>query len=451
MRSLRWLIIAGAVVIGVAAIAIAVCAISLNSFIHSPGFKTEVESRASASVGGPVQIESIDFDVLHGIKLKGLISQIDSNHTGGQGALKINAAQVNLTYSLWDLFARKLRLTGVVLDQPQITLTKQPTQPMQPAPAPADNGAASGSASSSSGGNSMFQFVLDAAKINNGTFTLLDAGGANTAALQGVDASADTAGFSEGKDVTGEVKAAQVNVSSLQITDFYTSFTYHTNFLASKQFTATAYSGTLKGDFLMDGSAGPSSLSLNGNSLKVEQIAAASGSESHLTGSLDFQSKWRSIETDASTGEGDAQLANGKIQGVRMLNEIGSALKIEELKEPLISKALTHFLVHDRQCDFNGLQVTSQLFSITGHGTVGFDNSLNADLVLVLTTQAMARLPTQVANAFVQQADGTGTIGFKVTGTTSNPSTDLPQKLLLQGAQKQIKNELNKALNKFFH
>jgi uncharacterized protein involved in outer membrane biogenesis len=300
MRSYRWLIITGAVVIGVAAIAIAVCAISLNSFIHSPGFKTEVESRASASVGGPVQIESIDFDVLHGIKLKGLVSQIDSNHTGGQGALKLNAAQVNLTYSLWDLFAGKLRLTGVVLDQPQITLTKQPTQAMQPAPASSGGSSTSGSTTSGSSSGSPFQFVLDGAKINNGTFTLLDASGANVAALTGVDASADTTGFSEGKDTTGEVKATQVNASGLQITDFYTSFTYRTNYLASKQFTATAYSGTLKGDFLMDGSAGPSTLSLNGNGLKVEQIAAASGSTSHLTGLLDFQSKWRSIETDAN-------------------------------------------------------------------------------------------------------------------------------------------------------
>jgi len=448
MRSYRWLIIAGAVVIGVAALAIAVAAIGLNSFIHSPGFKAEVESRASASIGGPVQIEAIDFDVLHGIKLRGFVTQIDSNHTGGQGALKASVAQVNCTYSLWDLLDRKLRLTGVVLDQPQITLTKQPTAPMPPAPASSTSTASSSSGSS---GGSAFQFVLDSAKINNGAFTILDASGANTAALQGVNASADTSGFNEGRDVTGEVKAAQVSASGLQVTEFYTSFTYHTNYLASKQFTATAYSGTLKGDFLMDGSAGPSTLTLNGNSLKVEQIAAASGSESHLDGSLDFQSKWRGIETDASTGEGDAQLTNGKIQGVRMLNEIGSALKIEELKEPLISKAITHFLVHDRQADFNGLQITSQLFSITGHGTVGFDSSLNADLVLVLTTQAMARLPQQVANAFVQQADGTGTIGFKVTGTTANPSTDLPQKLLLQGAQKQIKNELNKALNKFFH
>ncbi|HEX4140114.1 MAG TPA: hypothetical protein VHY09_07180 [Candidatus Methylacidiphilales bacterium] len=452
MRSIRWLIITGAVVIGVAVLAIAVGAIWLNSFIHSPGFKDEVESRASASIGGPVQVASIDFDVLHGIKLKGFVTQIDSNHTGGQGALKVNVAQVNCTYSLWDLLARKLRLTGVILDQPQITLTKQPTEPMQTSAQSSPGSGGTSTASGSSSG-SLFQFVLDRVKINDGTVTLLDAGGANTATLQGINASADTAGYSDGKDVTGSLKVAKVTSSNMQVTDFSTPFTYHTNYLAAKDFSATAYSGDLKGDFLMDGSAGPSNLTLNGNGLNVEQLTAAttSASSAHLTGSLDFQSKWRGIETSASNGEGDAQMSGGKLQGVKILDDIASVLKINELKDPVISKAVTHFTVHDRQVDFNGLQVTSQVFSITGHGTTGFDGSLNADLVLILTSDAMSKLPKQLAQAFVQQSDGTGTIGFKVTGTTSNPSTDLPQKLLMQGAQKQIKNELNKALNKFFH
>ena len=453
MRSYRWLIVTAAVIIGVAALAIAIGAIWLNSFIHSPGFKAEVESRASASIGGPVQIDSVDFDVLHGIKLKGFVTQIDASHVGGQGACKASVAQVNCTYSLGDLLMRKLRLTGVVLDQPQITLTRQPAQPIQPAPPTGNGTSSSGASATASSTGGPFQFVLDGAKINNGSLTVLDAGGATTAALQGINADADTSGYTDGKDVTGSLKVAQISASNMQVTDFFTPFTYHTNYLASKQFTANAYSGTLAGDFLMDGSAGPSVLTLNGNSLKVEQLAAAtsSGSPAHLSGSLNFQSKWHGIETGALNGEGDAQISNGKLQGVRILNDIGSILRIDELKEPLISKAITHFLVHDQQVDFNGLQLTSQLFSITGHGTTGFDGSLNADLVLILTSNAMARLPKELAASFVQQPDGTGTIGFKVAGTTSNPSTDLPEKLLTQGAQKQIKNELNKALKNFFH
>jgi hypothetical protein len=451
MRSFRWLIITGIVVVAVAVLAIAIGAIWLNSFIHSPAFKDEVQSRASASIGAPVQIDAIDFDVLHGIKLKGFVTQIDASHTGGQGALKVNVAQVNCTYSLWDLLQRKLRLTGVTLDQPQITLTKQPTPPMPPAPTATDSGTTA--ASSANGSGSLFQFVLDRARINNGSLSILDANGNSTADLQGVNASAETAGYTDGRDITGEIKVDKLTASNLQITDFYTPFAYHTNYLASKQFTATAYSGDLKGDFLMDGSAVPSTLTLNGNGLNVEQLAAAttSGSSSHLTGSLDFQSKWRGIETDAPTGEGDAQLANGKLENVRILDQAASALKIDELKDPVISKAVTHFLVHDRQVDFNALQVTSQVFSITGHGTTGFDGSLNADLVLVLTSQSMAKLPQQLANSFIQQSDGTGSISFKVTGTLSNPSTDLPEKLLFQNAQQHVKKELNKLLNNFFH
>jgi hypothetical protein len=70
-------------------------------------------------------------------------------------------------------------------------------------------------------------------------------------------------------------------------------------------------------------------------------------------------------------------------------------------------------------------------------------------MVLILTRDTMGKLPKQLANSFVQQQDGTGSIAFQVTGTTSNPQTDLPTRLLMQNTQ--IKNALNKALNKFFH
>ncbi len=88
MRSFRWVIITGAVVVGLAILAIAIGVLWLNTFIHSPAFKAEVESKASQTLGGPVQVQSIDFDVFRGVKLQGLVTQIDPSHAGGQGALK---------------------------------------------------------------------------------------------------------------------------------------------------------------------------------------------------------------------------------------------------------------------------------------------------------------------------------------------------------------------------
>jgi uncharacterized protein involved in outer membrane biogenesis len=451
MRSFRWLFITGAVVIGLAVVAIAVGAIWLKSFIHSPAFKDEVETRASQSVGGPVQVEAVDFDVFHGIKLKGFVTQLDAAHDGGQGALKVNVAQVNCTYSLFDLLAGKLRLTGVVLNQPQITLTKAPTAPMENSSAtraPATSSTPSGPAGS--GGSVPFQFVLDRVKVNDGSITFANAAGATAVTLDGVNVEANTSGYADGKDVTGTVRVGAAAASGMVVKNFSTPVTYHTNYLLAKPFEADAFDGRLAGDFTIDG-ADPSVLNLNARGLNVEQITAAtkSGSGAHVTGTLEFQSKWRGAETDEPVGEGDAQLSGGKLEGVKMLEEAARLLHIDELSTPAISKAQTHFVVRSRHFNFNGLQLDSTLFSLTGNGSVAFDGAVNADLVLILSRDGMGRLPREIASSFVQQPDGTGTIAFHVSGTTSDPQTNLPERLLLQNST--IKNEAGKLLNKFFH
>jgi len=447
MRSLRWLIITGAVFVGLVVLAIAIGSIWLNSFIHSVAFKTEVESRASQSIGGPVEIKTIDFDILRGVKLQGLVTQIDPAHAGGQGALKIQVVSVNCTYSIMDLLGRRLRLTGITLDQPQIVLTKQaaPSPPAQPPVGGPDSGTTSGP------GTAMpFQFVLDRAKIKDGVVSIQNTEGTPTVNLKGLNTEANTAGYYDGRDVTGTIQIGEVNASNMVVKNFTTPFTYHANYLAAKPFDATSFSGNISGAYLMDGT-GPSVLDVNAKGLDVAQLTAATNSSSSakLSGSLDLQSKWRGAETGDLNGEGDAQLSNGKLLGVKILQDVGSILRINELNNPVITKAQTHFVVAARQTKFNSLVLDSPLFQVTGNGTIDFNGALNADLVLILGSEMMGKLPKELANSFVQKQDGTGSISFRVTGTTSDPKTDLPQRLLMQNTQ--IKNELNKALNKFFH
>ncbi len=61
----------------------------------------------------------------------------------------------------------------------------------------------------------------------------------------------------------------------------------------------------------------------------------------------------------------------------------------------------------------------------------------------------MGRLPKEAASFFVQRQDGSGSIAFGLTGTTSNPQTDLLTRIFMQNLN--LQNGLNKALNKFFH
>ena len=447
MRAYRWLIIAVVAFVGVAVLAIAVGALWLNSFIHSAAFKAEVESRASQTVGGPVTIQSVDFDIFRGVKLQSFVTQVDPTHAGGQGALKVNIASVNCGYAWSDLLQGKLRVTGVTLEKPQIVLTKEPTPPprAQALPGGLDSGATAGP------GTAMpFQVTLDRAKISDGSLSILDAAGTSMVELKGVNLTADTSGFFEGKDMSGTLKIADMQGSNLHITSFSTPFTYHANLLDAQPFEASAFKGTLAGSYHSDGTSA-SVLELNAKGLDVTQLTAAtsSGSSARLTGSLDFQSKWLSAESGDPNGEGDAQLTNGKLEGVKILREVGEVLKIKELEEPIISSAKTHFVVRDRQTRFIGLQANSSFFQITGDGTIGFNGSVNANLVLILSSSAMGRLPSPVAASFVQQQDGSGSIAFQVSGTTADPKTDLAMRLLMEN--KEIKNVINKALNKFFH
>ena len=96
------------------------------------------------------------------------------------------------------------------------------------------------------------------------------------------------------------------------------------------------------------------------------------------------------------------------------------------------------------------MQIESKILKITGGGVIGFNGSLQADLVLILSRDALGKLPSEADGLLrQQQPDGSGSIGFKVYGTTSQPQTDLPTRLLMQN--KEIKNVINKALHKFFH
>ena len=453
MRTFRWLGITVAVVLVLVVVAGGIGTWWLNGYIHSGAFRQEVETRASQSLGGTVQVDKVDFGFLTGVKLHGLVTQLDPAHSGGVGALQIQVEEVNCAYAWTELLSGRLKLTGVTLDKPQIILTKQETAPLAPNPAPSGTSGNSGTATAggSAPGKSMpFQFTLDRAKISDGTVSVRDEDGTSLVDLTGLNIAANTAGYTEDKDVTGTLKIAAINLpSNLQVTNFSTPFTYRTGDVEAKPFDATAFAGKLAGDYQL--ATGPSILNVNAKGLDVAKIfaVALTNSSAQLTGTLDLQSKWRGVESGTIDGEGDLQLANSKLSGVKVLHEVSQILKIKELDQPVIKSGQTHFVVANQQVRLTGLQLDATVFRLTGDGTIDFNTNLNLNLVLILNSDTMGKLPKEIAGSFVQAQDGTGSISFQVTGTVDNPQTNLAMRLLMQNTK--IKNVIDKALNKFFH
>ncbi len=426
-------------------LAIAVGPVWLNSFIHSNSFRGEVEARAGQSLGGTVKIDSIDFSLWSGLRLHGLDTEIEPNRASSQGAVVAKIEAVSCSCSWLQLLHRRLELTGVTLDQPQVVVTRQPEV------ATGENGASgAGDSSPAPGGKTTpFQFVLSALKIKDGALSVRDAAGAALADLTGIQLSARNKG-DEGEDVEGTLRVARVLLPShLLLTDFSTPFTYKPGSATADPFEAAAFGGRLAGDYAL-GLAGPSLLDLNGKGLDTAQIAQAMNSSAppRVTGALDLQSKWRGVEAGRLDGEGDAQLRGGKLQGVPLLHDLAGILRIKELESPELRTAQTHFQVANGLTRFTGLQLDAGLFGLTGDGTIGAAGALNANLVLILTRDAVGRMPREVAMFFVQKQDGSASIAFHVGGSLAQPRTDLATRVLLGGAHTQT--IITNALDRFF-
>jgi uncharacterized protein involved in outer membrane biogenesis len=395
MRSFRWLFISGGIVAVLLILAIAIGAAWLNTFIHSDAFRHEVETRAGETLGGPVQIDAIDLDAFGRISLRGVTTQVDSSRVNGQGALAAKVESVKCSYSLVDLLSRRITLKALTIEKPEIVLTRQPPASVTP---PVQSNAAMTGEANEPAKTAPLQTVLDGADIIDGSLTIRDATGATLTVLQGINAGADTSGYFDGKDVTGNLKIGSLSFSpNLQLTGFSTPWTYGSRdgSLSAKPFEAFAFGGSLAGDFNLD-ETGPSVLDLNGKALDVGQLsrAAKPSAPSRLTGSLDLQSKWRGIESGQINGEGDFQLTNGKIEGVRLLQDLAGILRLNELNAPILRKVQSHFQVANGQTRFTGLQLDATVFQMTGDGVIGAGGDLNANMVLILTRDSMGRIPS---------------------------------------------------------
>jgi len=444
MRS-RWILIPS-VVIGVLILfALGPGSIWLNSFVHSDAFRHEVETKISATAGGPVQIKQIDAGIFIGVRLSGVAGKLNTE----QGTVAAQAESINCSYSLFALLEHRLQFNRLTVVDPDIVLTQQPPSTVAAPTAPGTTAPAS--AEEGGGQTALFSVVLDSAKISDGHLAIRDTTGATKADLKGLQATADTSGYYDGKDVTGNLSIATIALpQNLQLTDFSTPFTFRTGAMSADPYEASAFGGKLTGDYKLD-PTGPSLLNVNGTDLDVAKIgqAANPGSASSLSGSLALQSKWHGVETGKLTGEGDAQITGGKLSGVSVLHDLATILQIRDLSEPDLKHVSVHFEVAEGSTHFSDLRIESDVFDMGGHGTIDPQGRIDADMALTLHSGAMGALPGTAVSLFSKLPGGGGSIPFHISGTLSSLHTNLSSTIFSPAAK--ATKSVSKELNRLFH
>lgn len=452
MRMVRYLAVIPAFLALVGALSIAGATFWLNSFIHSEAFRHEVEARVSAWSGRPVEVRRIGWDLVRGMRLEGLKLNVDAAMVGGVGLLRVTVPEVDCHWSWSEVLHRRLELTQLTVKKPEILFSREREVINFP---PADKEETTAAASpvmakpGATGREISFQMNLSRVKITGGSFVLQAAGGASVVQLQGLRVVINTNGNDWLRGASGNIGIAQVNLAGgVEAHDFKTPFGWGTGGGSAGPFEAKVFGGHVQGLFRGSALEAPV-LEVHGNGLQMGELAKhlAPDAPGLWSGSLDFQSRWGGVEAGEPTGGGDVEVIDGKLAGMPILEEASQVLGLGELAAPRFSTLRAHFTAVNRQAQFTGVEIDSKLFQVTGSCTAGLDKSLNGDAVLMLSPEMMQRLPGEMGPVFALRPDGSGSIGFHIGGTWSEPETDFPAQLMTQG--RLMRGAISKQLDRF--
>lgn len=155
--------------------------------------------------------------------------------------------------------------------------------------------------------------------------------------------------------------------------------------------------------------------------------------------------------TNALEGTGHMAVKDGKIEGVNLLQEVASALKVagislDQTKATAFSMIETDFTIKQGIINVQRLLMDSHDFQATGGGTIGFDQRLN----LLVNLNLSQDLSQKIAGAqpFVKLAmkDGRLSLPLTIGGTAQAPSYGVELKGFSVRVQEQAKKKVDEAV-----
>ena len=155
--------------------------------------------------------------------------------------------------------------------------------------------------------------------------------------------------------------------------------------------------------------------------------------------------------TKALQGSGHMAVKDGKIQGVNILQEVVSALKvagisIDDSKATVFSTIETDLAIKQGIIKLQNLLMDSHDFQATGGGTIGFDQQLNLLVNLNLSQEVSQKLSGASPVVKIAMKDGRLSLPLTITGTAQAPSYGVDVKGLTGKVQEQVKKKVEETV-----
>ena len=155
--------------------------------------------------------------------------------------------------------------------------------------------------------------------------------------------------------------------------------------------------------------------------------------------------------TKSLEGTGHLAVKDGKIEGVNLLQEAISILKVvgislDNAKATAFSTIETDLVIKQGTVHVQRLLMDSHDFQATGGGTIGFDQTLNLSLNLNLSQDLSQKIARSSPAAKLAMKEGRLSLPLVITGTAQAPSYGLDMKGLTGKVQEQVQKKVEEAV-----
>jgi len=156
--------------------------------------------------------------------------------------------------------------------------------------------------------------------------------------------------------------------------------------------------------------------------------------------------------TKALEGAGHLAVKEGKIEGVNILQEVASALKVAgislgDAKATAFSTIETDLAIKQGVINVQRLLMDSHDFQATGGGTMGFDQKLNFVVNLNLSQEVSQKLAAASPVVKIVMKDGRLSLPLTIAGTAQAPSYGVDLKGVTGKVQEQVKKRVEEAVD----
>ena len=135
-------------------------------------------------------------------------------------------------------------------------------------------------------------------------------------------------------------------------------------------------------------------------------------------------------------GSGTVEIKNGRIWQINFFKKLGEVLFTPDFKNIIFTDGSAEFNIKNSQVNINSLQLKSDILTMEGKGSIGFDQKINFEFYPRIIKGALDNSP--YLRSITSNILGKGMLTINITGTLNKPRVKVEN--IISNPVKQLKN-----------